>query len=189
MYMLQGIPGIASYSIVAPVLDRVDEDGTTWRGIPGFANYSVSHTGHVCNDMTGRILRQTKNANGNAVVGLRQDNAQYKRSVSLLVANLFILSRPHETFDTPINLDGDKFNNHVENLQWRPRWFAMNYHHQFKTGPSGFNRPVVEVNTQTHFDTAWLAAITCGVMERDVIGSVMNHNAEVWPTGQRFSTT
>lgn len=157
-----------------------------WRGIPEFASYSVSSTGLVRNDATDRILRQTRNANGNAIVGLRLDNTQYKRSVSLLVATTFIMARPHESFDTPVNLDGDKCNNVVENLVWRPRWFAMNYHQQFKVGPSGFNRPVEEINTNQVFGSAWLAAITCGVMERDVIGSVLNECAEVWPTGQRF---
>ena len=35
-------------------------------------------------------------------------------------------------FDTPINLDGDRHNNRVENLTWRPRWFAIKYNQQFR---------------------------------------------------------
>ena len=64
-------------------------------------------------------------------VGLFRDQEQYKRSVALLVAKAF-LKQPSEFFDTPINLNGDRLDNQVINLMWRPRWFAIKYNRQFR---------------------------------------------------------
>lgn len=161
----------------------------TWREIIGFPGYSVSDGGHVKNDYTDRVLAIAENTRGIAIVGLSisRDNRrmQLKRSVALLVANAFVTHARSLRFDTPINLDGDRFNNRAANLAWRPLWFARKYFQQFKVGPQSFHRPVQELKTGEVFSSPWEAAITYGLLEQDVTYSVMSHTYVV-PTYQKF---
>lgn len=107
---------------------------TLWREIPEFPGYSVSDTGLVRNDETGRTLTQFVNAAGVSYVGLTSERRQRSRSVALLVAESY-LPEPSKWFDTPIHLNGDRTNNAAWNLMWRPRWFAIKYVQQFE-GPN-----------------------------------------------------
>jgi hypothetical protein len=144
-----------------------------WREIVEFPGYSVSSGGLIRNDATDRIMAQSPNTRGIATVGLTRLGVQYKRSVSVLVADAFILHAKSFQFNTTINLDGDRFNNEVSNLAWRPLWFARRYNQQFEIGPQGFGRPIEEVETGEQFANSWLAAITRGVLEREIVFSVM----------------
>lgn len=146
----------------------------------------MSNFGRIRNDDTDRILTLTVNQHGVVQVGLVRNGAQFKRSVALLVAQAF-LDPPHpETFDTPIHLDGDKFNNHIDNLMWRPRWFAVRYQRQFSLNiePS-IPQPIKEIHTRQRFDDSWHAATTFGLLDREILSSVM-HRTYVWPTYQQF---
>jgi len=160
----------------------------TWKKIFQFPRYSVSDHGRVRNDDTGRIMAMTVNNTGVVMVGLTADvRRQQKRGVALLVAKAF-LEKPqhlHESFDTPINLDGDRFNNHVNNLMWRPRWFAVKYHQQFENNLRGFTIPVEEVSTGEKFTNSWEAALRYGLLDREIFMAAIN-NTVVWPTYQRF---
>lgn len=156
-----------------------------WREIESFPGYSVSNSGLVRNDDTDRIMRLNANQRGIVNVGLMKNGVQHKRSVALLVAEAFIRVRPNQTFDSPINLDGDRWNCSVQNLMWRPRWFAVKYFQQFVTGPQGFGRPIVERKTGEWFPTSWDAALKYGLLDREIAIAVMNRTY-VWPTYQRF---
>lgn len=156
-----------------------------WRQIQTFPGYSVSDAGSVRNDESGRIMAQLVNQSGVVNVGLTKNRVQYKRSVSLLVADTFMRVKPSKTFDTPINLDGDRYNNGVDNLMWRPRWFAVRYAQQFYNDPVGLNSPVEEVETGEHFNNAWEAAIEYGLLAVDIILATKNRGL-VRPTFQRF---
>lgn len=158
---------------------------TEWRPIVSFPGYSVSDTGRVRNDDTDRIMTLMRNQTGIVHVGLTKDRHQYKRAVCRLVADAFLVPPRHETFDTPVNLDGDRLNNHVENLLWRPRHFATRYFAQFKLGPIQPSYSVQERNTGQQFETTWEAALTYGLIETDVrVASRLG--SEVWPTYQMF---
>jgi hypothetical protein len=156
-----------------------------WREIIEFPGYSVGDAGFVRNDETGRIMQQTKNTRGIAIVGLVKRGVQYKRSVACLVADAFILTARSLEFNTPINLDGDRFNNHVNNLAWRPRWFAVKYFQQFAQEAPCFNRPIMEAKTGEVFDSSWVAALTFGLLDRQLAMAIMNRTY-VWPTYQMF---
>ncbi len=156
-----------------------------WRNILSFPGYSVSDTGFIMNDKTGRLLAQLKNQGGIINVGLVRNGIQYKRSVALLVAEAFILTAKSLTFDTPINLDGDRSNNTVVNLVWRPRWFAIKYFQQFNRNPIGYNKSIEEMKTHEKFESLWEAAITFGLLEIDLFKSLLD-KTDVWPTYQRF---
>src|SRR3954470_21438611 len=101
-----------------------------WHEIEDFFGYSVSDHGRIRTDKFGRLLALSQTQWGLVQVGLMRDGVQCHRSVPLLVAKTF-LPYVGGAFDTPINLDGNRWNNHVENLAWRPRWFAVKYNRQF----------------------------------------------------------
>lgn len=156
-----------------------------WKVIPDFPDYSVSNRGQIRNDDTGRVLALTRNQNGLVQVGLMNGHHQHKRGVALLVAKAFLPPPVPETFDTPINLDGDRLNNATENLMWRPRWFAVRYHQQFHNDKRGFRGPIQEIRTGELFPNSWQAAITYGLLDIEILVATLNRTY-VWPTYQRF---
>lgn len=156
-----------------------------WREIRFFPGYSVSMFGQVRNDDTGRNLTLMINQRGIVNVGLTRSRVQHRRAVSVLVADAFVPRPIRETFDTPINLNGDRFNNTVSNLLWRPRWFAIKYFQQFKNNVRGFLVPVEETNTGEQFPTSWEAALKYGLLDREILISTIARTY-VWPTYQKF---
>lgn len=158
-----------------------------WRPIRHFPSYSVSDLGQIRNDNTGRILSQSYNQNHVPQVGLMRDGKQFHRSVPKLVALAFI-PHPLGPFDTPINLDGDRANNRVENLMWRPRWFAVEYNRQFRIPyHDPILYPILEVQEdgEVFYENSFHCATVNGLLEKDVVLSILN-NTVVWPTYQAF---
>ena len=156
-----------------------------WARIPNFPDYSVSSHGEVRNDEMLHLLKPSTNQYGVAFVGLVRDRIQYKRGLARLVANAFLPQGP-VAFDTPINLDGDRLNCDVENLMWRPRWFAIQYHQQFRAPyRNHVNVPLRDIESGEVHPTSYDAAIRYGLLERDLVLSMLN-STWVWPTYQRF---
>ena len=156
-----------------------------WKMIKDFPGYSVSDHGRIRSDRSGRILALSVNQFNVVCVGMMRDGTQYHRSVPLLVANAFI-PRPFTPFDTPINMDGDRYNNHVENLTWRPRWFAIRYNQQFENRYLyPIHSPIVDIKTGEVSDNSLECAKRYGLLEKDVVLSIMNRTY-AWPTYQEF---
>lgn len=145
----------------------------------------MSDGGKVLNDRTGRIMQTYMNSHGIETVGLMQQGVQRKRSVAVLVGDAFIRTARSLQFNTPINLDGDRTNNQVLNLAWRPLWFARKYHQQFDIGPQGFACPVQNIQTGEVFKTTWDAATLEGLLERELVMSILNRTY-VFPLYQTF---
>jgi hypothetical protein len=163
-----------------PIVDQFVE----WRKIRQFTDYSISSTGTVRNDESGRRMSMLVNQAGVVHVGLTKNRTQYKRAVALLVVKAFLTVVMHDSFDTPINLNGDRFNNEVDNLTLRPRWYATKYFRQFDEGP--YDAYAVEdVQTRERFDSIWDAAIRFGLLQSDIAISV-HTGRPVWPTSQIF---
>jgi hypothetical protein len=161
---------------------------TEWRVIRFFPDYSVSSTGYVRNDDTGRRMTMLVNQAGVVNVGLTRNRVQYKRAVAPLVAKAFIDDRISEAFNCPINLNGDRFNNSVENLMWRPKWFATKYFRQFEEAHFEDYNPIEDVDTHEWFANPWEAAKRFGLLQVEIILSICN-NTFVWPTRQKFQQT
>lgn len=156
-----------------------------WRPIEFFPDYSVSDWGRIRTDKTGRILSLNQNQYGVANVGLMRDGIQQHRSVPLLVAKAF-LPYVGGPFDTPINLDGDRLNNHVENLMWRPRWFAIRYNQQFRYPyENPIDAPIIDLKSGDVSESSLECAMKYGLLERDLVYSILNRTY-VWPTYQEF---
>lgn len=156
-----------------------------WKKIQGFPDYSVSDSGLVRSDKSGRILRLSENQYGVMNVGMMKNGEQRHRSVPLLVAKAFLPNK-RPAFDTPINLDGNRHNNRLENLAWRPRWFAAKYNRQFR---DGFRYPIEEKIRDTKsgeiYESTLDAAMKNGLLEEEIVFAILNHNY-VWPTYQEF---
>lgn len=157
-----------------------------WKTIKAFPKYEVSDEGRIRTKKTGRILVQNQNQYGVVQVGLMGDHRiQHQRSVSLLVANAFV-PKKQDAFDTPICLDGDRWNNAARNLAWRPRWFAVKYNRQFVTRyHSPIDRHVRNVATGDEFPDSLECSKWYGLLESDLVLSIMNRTY-VWPLYQQF---
>jgi hypothetical protein len=161
------------------------DDKEKWVRIEEFPTYAVSNHGRVMNTTSDLIKVPSANQQGIPSVLLMKDRVQYRRVVSRLVAEHFIPNKKVH-FNTPINLDGDRFNNYWKNLEWRPKWFAMAYHHQFQQPiPFGFSAGVYCVETNMAFDDVTEAAQEYGLLIKDIIHSTQSQTP-VFPTWQTF---
>ena len=156
-----------------------------WRTIELFPDYDVSNHGRVRTNKSGRILQVNENQYGLVQVGLMREGVQRHRSVPLLVAKAFL--EPSEgPFDTPINLDGDRHNNRLENLTWRPRWFAIKYNRQFRY-PNDYyiSNPIGDLKTGEVSENSLECVKRYGLLQKDLYFSIQNRTY-VWPTYQQF---
>lgn len=148
-----------------------------WKNLDkyGFIDYSVSDHGNVRNDITGRILKQSATQSGGIKVGMIRDGKQHTVSVAKLVASSFL---PNEydpsIYDTPINKDGNRSNNSVDNLIWRPRWFAMQYHLQFIHNRYWCDGPIEVIETNERFLNSYDIAVTYGLLAKDILFNLTN---------------
>lgn len=159
-----------------------------WKQIKEFPGYSVSNTGLVRANKSGRILSPFVNQSGLVCIGMMKDGVQKHRSVPLLVARAFLSrNKIFGAFDTPINLDGDRHNNEVTNLAWRPRWFAIKYNRQFTHPyPHSITAPIVDLSNGEKSKNSFECAKRYGLLEEDLVLSILNRTY-VWPTYQEFS--
>lgn len=156
-----------------------------WASIDLFPDYAVSDHGRVRSKRTDRILSLNPNQFGVIQVGLMRDGVQHHRSVPLLVAKAFLPYIPGP-FDTPINLDGDRQNNHISNLVWRPRWFAIRYNRQFRYPyENHIDAPIIDLKTGLISENSFECSKRYGLLEKDLVLSILNRTY-VWPTYQEF---
>lgn len=102
--------------------------------IEGYEKYSVSKSGIVINNQSGKILNQRLANNGYLRVNLRKGNVKYEKPhvkpVHRLVAESWI-PNPHN-YNCVNHIDGVKTNNNINNLEWCT--FSHNSKHGFDTG-------------------------------------------------------
>lgn len=156
-----------------------------WVAVDGFPGYSVNPLGQVRKDSTGRLLQVRVNQFGVPYVGLMRSWKQNIRSLPRLVANAFI-PQPKPWFDTPITLNGNRSDCRVENLVWRPREYAIHYNNQFEDRyDNPINSPVRDVDSSEEFPNSMAAACYFGLLEREIVLSILNHTYAL-PTYQQF---
>lgn len=156
----------------------------TWVPLLGYPGYSVSNLGQVRNDRRDYLLTPLIPPNRRPFVRLTYNGTQISRSLSKLVCESFIPeARPN--FDTPIHYDGDLLNCHVENLAWRPRWFANQHTEQFRKRLYEYPDPILEIQTKEMFENCWMAVMTYGLLYLDLARSI-REKTYVFPTMQLF---
>lgn len=157
-----------------------------WAVLDEFPSYAVSTFGQVANIHRDSLLSLGHNTQGITMVKLMdEDHRQVTRSVALLVAQTFIEQR-RELFNSPIHLDGDRRNCRWDNLMWRPRWFAVMFHRQFKE--PRFYHPELKLGIKGTDETfhGWKdPCIKYGILYKSVIDSYHSGDS-VFPTGHVF---
>jgi len=159
-----------------------------WVHIPDFPGYMISNHGRVSHP-DGRILVNSPVQYNIPTVGLRLDGDPkvYRRAVPLLVAAGFLPEPDREDFDTPIHLDGDRSNPRADNLAWRPRWFAIQFHKDRRhTDYPNWQAPIILVETGEKFPTVHEAAQTYGELEKGIHSCLINPRDAVWPHGHHY---
>lgn len=156
-----------------------------WVDLADFPGYALSDWGNVFNIRNQTPVKPHANSRGLAMVGFMLNGVQRKRSLALLVASIFLPAPRSESFDTPINLDGDRMNNRFSNLAWRPLWFARKYGVQFTDGHPTCETPIEDVETGEKYQSSMAASVHNGVLDFDIYLSMIN-NTYVFPTGQVF---
>ena len=156
-----------------------------WENILGFPNYMISTHGRVRNIKHGRLVKMSTTKQGAMKVSLYSENNRITKSVKVLVAEAFLPGRTDQ-FDTAMHLDGDQSNNRIENLVWRPRWFAWKYSRQFdyleqysKLGP------VYEIRSKKEYSSVAEAGMSNGLLFNEIDFGISNKVA-VFPTWQQF---
>lgn len=157
------------------------------RVIIGFPNYEVTSFGRVFNIQTGREMVLSPNEEGILTVGLFYGDRQYRRSVKVLVARAFVLGET-EIFNTPIQLDGDRYNMRADNIVWRPRWFAHRYFSQFRPPlPDWYYMgPILEEINKIEYENILHAATTNGLLCKDIRESMLYRN-QIFPTREVYT--
>jgi hypothetical protein len=154
--------------------------------IKDFPSYEITNHGNVFNMNTGRLMVLSPTMNGDLTVGLVRGGHQYRFSVKGLVARAFVEGESDE-FNTPVLLDGDKYNLYYENIVWRPRWFAWKYARQFSHPQAWHHQgPIYEITDGVLYDSFMEAAIRNGILCEDIRTSIYHGELQVFPTGQMF---
>ena len=100
----------------------------SWVVIKDFPNYSISDSGNVVNNKTRRVLSKNINSSGYFSVSLCVNSRSYSKYVHRLVAYYFVLNKNK---DCVVNhIDGDKLNNHFDNLEWTTITNNNKHYHQ-----------------------------------------------------------
>ena len=141
-----------------------------WKDVDESPLYSISNTGFIKNKRTGRILSPFMDKDGYFRVHLNTDRCV--RPIHRLVAKAFIPNpenKPHVN-----HKDGNKQNNHVDNLEWCTA--LENNTHALKTGLRNISRPVKIIETGETFNSIRECANTLGAKPQNVQAAA-NHSS------------
>jgi hypothetical protein len=97
-------------------ISNLDSTLEHWASIDGYLNYQVSWWGRVVNTKTGRILKPATSIPGYLFVTPSKNGKQKIHYIHQLVAREWV-SNPEEKRCVD-HIDGDKTNNHHENLRY-----------------------------------------------------------------------
>lgn len=156
-----------------------------WLPLEEHPGYSVSNLGKVRNDERDRLLVIARLPSNHASVSLMVNRKQTRRSVARLVCDTFIGPPSNPNFTTPIHFDGDLFNCEADNMDWRPRWFALDHSKQFKYNLPNIPDPVREVKTGEVLENCWAAVFKYGLLYMSLLRAI-RQETPIFPTMQRY---
>lgn len=145
-----------------------------WHELEEFPDYAVSDLGHVHNIKTGMPRKTSINQQGIVKISLYQGRELITRSVAVMVAEAFCEGKT-SFFNTPIHLDGDRENCRADNLMWRPRWFAVQYHRQFESDVfHQMDVRIEDLETGKQYESVKEACMDLGLYYNDVYRSYIH---------------
>lgn len=151
--------------------------------IKEFPDYGVNYHGDVLNFVTNRFLLHHVGTGGHIYVSLRdQDGSRKVRALGRLVAEAYLPEPDMENQNTVIHLDYDYVNNSADNLVWRPRWFAIQYHKQAKLDSYPYiDREFIDVDSGRIYDNSHMFCIEHGALDLDVATALANDRPLLYP--------
>lgn len=146
-----------------------------WHELEEFPDYAVSELGEIVNIKSGFPRRTSINQQGIVKISMYKNGRELiTRSVAVIVAEAFCEGQS-EFFNTPIHLDGDRENCRADNLMWRPRWFAVQYHRQFQSPEfHASNVHIYDVDTGKEYYSVKEACMELGLYYNDVYRSYVH---------------
>ncbi len=155
--------------------------------ISEFPEYTINRDGAVYTTQSGLRRRSSFTREGSAKITLYRNGQQFTRSLPLLVAKAHLYNdRDPEIFDTPIHLDNDPRNNHVDNLAWRPRWFAVKYQQQYWYPNYRYATTLIQdIQTDEVYKGFVEVCQKFGFLYIDVLNSCLK-DTTVFPTWKKF---
>lgn len=146
-----------------------------WEELEEFPDYAVSELGEIVNIKSGFPRKTSINQQGIVKISLYKNGKELiTRSVAVMVAEAFCEGQ-NEFFNTPIHLDGDRENCRADNLMWRPRWFAVQYHRQFQSPEfHNSNVHIVDLESGIEFESVKEACMHFGLYYNDVYRSYIH---------------
>lgn len=155
--------------------------------IEDFPGYLVDREGRIFSERTDRQITPSKTRQGLAKITLHRDGDPHTRALAPIVAKAHLYNdHDPDVFNTPIHLDNDPLNNHVDNLAWRPRWFAIKYQSQYWNLEFRHSRvPVEDTSTGIVYDSIMDVCQKFGVLFVDVMNSC-GRGTYVFPTWKVF---
>lgn len=157
-----------------------------WEVLDDYPLYAISSFGNIINMRTGVRRKAVRSPEGVAKITLSREGRIFTKSIARLVAKSFIPEN-RELFNTVINTDGDRMNCYIDNLAWRPRWFAIKFHQQFEERWfQNSNAPLMCVDTGDVYNNYQHAAIMLGVLARDIQLSCETRRTVVFPDRKSF---
>jgi hypothetical protein len=160
----------------------------SWAQIPNFDRYLISRYGNIKNKRTGEEVVTRINNTGTLSVMLYADGRSNHLSVARLVAHTFVPNEYNPViFDTPIHLDGNRRNCSMDNLVWRPRWFAIKFHKQFDYESYLLSKGVLHCeDTNETFESVREVVKNHGVYCNDVLMLATNKQGFVFPQNYKY---
>lgn len=145
-----------------------------WHELDEFPDYAISSLGEVANIKTGMPRKTSINQQGIVKISLYQGRELITRSVAVMVAEAFCEGQT-DFCNTPIHLDGDRENCRADNLMWRPRWFAVQYHRQFQSPEfHAMDVHIQDINSGKEYYSVKDACIDLGLYYNDVYRSYVH---------------
>jgi hypothetical protein len=154
-----------------------------WAPLLGYPGYSASTYGRIRNDKRLRVLTPMALRDNRPFVKLYLSGDQVTRNVSKLVCETFIA--PNQDWTTPIHFNGDLWNCRVDNLDWRPRWFAIKHAQQFRRKLPEYKKSLRELDTGWIYQNAWDPVLRFGLLYMDLILSIYNQTY-VFPSMHKY---
>lgn len=147
-------------------------------GSVGFPDYNINEYGHIFSVKRNKVVDPSINQAGIPYVYIRDsEDERQTRSISHLVASIFLDTPQDPSLNTLIRKDGSKVNTHKDNLAWRTRSYAINYHKELELNRVGmFPYPVyaLEAGDGRHvrFKNMREAVIRYGVREVELFDNL-----------------
>ena len=135
-----------------------------WKNVEGYNGlYKISNTGRIVSYKKGKPyeLAPYSNNRGYLAIGLSDGLVRRRYTMHKLVARHFI---PNPENKPQVNhKDGDKHNNHVDNLEWVTQ--SENIQHSYKIGLRTYNSEIYHKNKYNEQKKVGIIAINLETLE------------------------